>query len=75
MTQYCRYCAYLVTGNGIYCWHRNKELSEEQTKRTNKCKDFCFSSMDAYSYNEYHPREHKPKAEKVENFSLFDEPR
>lgn len=27
--QYCRYCIWLVTGNGIYCTKRNREYSEQ----------------------------------------------
>lgn len=47
MKQYCRYCAYLVTGNGVYCEAKNKTLSENVAKHTNKCKLFEFNEIDA----------------------------
>ena len=61
MKQYCRYCAYLVTGNGIYCTLKGKTLSESYTKSINKCKEFNFCQMDAYFENEkgYCPRKKK----------------
>ena len=58
MKQYCRYCNNLVTGNGIYCTLKNKELSESFCKGTNNCKDFEFNELDAFGENEkpYTPR-------------------
>lgn len=63
MTQYCRYCAHLVTGNGIYCTELNKEISERTAKKTNKCKFFCLNTIDAFGENEkgYTPRKNKSK--------------
>lgn len=48
MKQYCRYCAYLVTGNGTYCTAHEKEISDSYAKHVNTCKDFDFCEMDAY---------------------------
>ena len=57
MKQYCRYCAYLVTGNGTYCQAHEKELSDSYAKRANSCKDFDFCEMDAYCETSgYEPR-------------------
>lgn len=57
MKQYCRYCAYLVTGNGIACTVSNQVLPEAYTKRVNTCKDFDFCEIDAYD----HERKYKPR--------------
>lgn len=46
--QMCRYCIYLVVGNGIYCTERDKELAESTTKTANKCQSFRFTNLDAY---------------------------
>lgn len=56
MKQYCRYCAWLVTGNGIYCSDKNRELSETYTKSPNHCKDFEFCRFCAYTGHSYTPR-------------------
>ena len=63
--QYCRYCAFLVTGNGIYCTKRNREYSEQYAKSTNNCGDFELNVIDAFGENEkgYIPREPKPITE------------
>lgn len=53
MKQYCRYCAYLVTGNGTYCEAREEELSDNYAKRVNTCKDFSFCRIDAYGGKDY----------------------
>ena len=53
MKQYCRYCAYLVTGNGTYCEAHEKELSDNYAKRANTCKDFSFCRIDAYGERDY----------------------
>lgn len=62
MKQYCRYCVYLVTGNGIYCTKRKREYSEQYAKSTNNCGDFELNVIDAFGENErgYQPRESKP---------------
>ena len=62
MTQYCRYCAELCVGNGIFCQAKNKELTESYTKRVNYCKDFAFCEFDAYDLDKkYQPRPKKKK--------------
>lgn len=58
MRQYCEYCAFLLTGNGIYCEAHNKELKESTTKTVNHCKDFEFLSASAYDLDKtYKPRQ------------------
>ena len=52
----CRWCTALVTGNGIYCQTHDKCLSESYTKRVNKCKDWNFVNIDAYTFGEYKER-------------------
>lgn len=52
MAQYCRYCSFLVTGNGIYCTELNKEISEKYAKRVNKCNSFNLNTIDAFGENE-----------------------
>lgn len=70
MTQYCRYCCYLMTGNGIWCERREKELKEAYTKRTNKCRFFEFCSMDAYdSERTYQPQ----KRTAAKQFEYYDD--
>ena len=63
--QRCRYCQWLVTGNGIYCTKRNREYSEQYAKSTNNCGDFELNVIDAFGENErgYQPREPKPITE------------
>ena len=62
--QYCRYCNNLVTGNGIYCTEREKELSEAYTKTPNRCKFFEFNEIDAYGSDKpYKPRKIKEDTE------------
>lgn len=62
MKQYCRYCAELVAGNGIYCGAHQKEMSEAKTKCPNHCQDFVFVNIDAYGETSgYKPRRKKEK--------------
>lgn len=62
MNQYCRYCAWLVTGNGIYCSELNKEMSEVRAKGVNQCKTFKFNPIDAFGLDKtYRPQEVKNK--------------
>lgn len=72
MKQYCRYCAYLVTGNGTYCEAHEKELSDSYAKRANSCKDFDFCEMDAFGLtNGYKQRSKKKPKLKRESAALF----
>lgn len=70
MTQYCRYCSWLVTGNGTYCYRRNVELSDQYAKNPNHCKLFDLNPMDAFFENErgYIPR--KPKCKDGEQIRI-----
>ena len=75
MTQYCRYCAHFVTGNGNWCEERGIEPSDERAKRPNKCKQFEFNPIDAFDIGrEYKPREKKEQIEQetMENISLWE---
>lgn len=58
MKQYCRYCVYLTTGNGIYCSKKKKFYSENSAKSVNNCPHFDFIEIDAFFENmlPYHPR-------------------
>ena len=72
MKQYCRYCTHLVTGNGIYCTAKNKEMKESTAKAINHCKLFEFNEMDAFFETDgYKPRE-KKKAENWTERMRFD---
>ena len=72
MKQYCRYCNNLVTGNGIYCTAKNKEMKESTAKTINHCKLFEFNEMDAFGETDgYKPRE-KKKAENWTEQMRFD---
>ena len=62
--QYCRYCSYLTTGNGIWCEKHQRTYSEKYTKTPNNCGDFELNVIDAYNLDRtYHPREPKPITE------------
>jgi len=77
MKQYCRYCASLVTGNGIYCEYLNKEKTEASTKVVNYCKRFEFCEVDAYDLEHiYKPKIQRPRGspdDQIEGqMSIFD---
>ena len=73
MTQYCRYCCYCFTANGNWCEAKEKTLTDAQIKRTNHCKLFEFTPMDAYDWhNEYKPRKKKPKQKPLEYFEVIE---
>lgn len=63
MTQYCRYCSFLVVGDANYCSEHNECYSDRKCKSANRCKDFNFNPIDAFGENEkgYQPRVRKPK--------------
>lgn len=65
MKQYCRYCCYLVTGNGIYCEKRENTLSESAAKAANKCRDFSYNPQDAFMENEKDISQDRPKRSSV----------
>ena len=63
MTQYCRYCNNLVTGNGIYCEVLCRELPERYCKHPTRCKQYEFNQIDAFGEN---PRPYRPRVRKEE---------
>lgn len=73
MKQYCRYCAYLTTGNGIWCEKRKREYSESYAKSTNNCGDFQLNVIDAFFENDksYQPKENVLPG--YEQITFFDE--
>ena len=70
MKQYCRYCRWLVTGNGIYCEKRKRTYSESYAKSTNNCGDFELNVIDAFFENE---RGYQPRAEVDDRQITFEE--
>lgn len=73
MTQYCRYCCYLVCGDANYCTEHRRTMSEAAAKSQNRCHDFAFNPIDAFLENEkgYQPR--KPKKKQCDGqISLFE---
>ena len=68
--QYCRYCIWLVTGNGIYCTKRNREYTEQYAKSTNNCGDFELNVVDAFGED---GQGHQPRAEVDDRQITFEE--
>ena len=67
MTQYCRYCGHCFVGNGNWCEALEKELTDSQIKRVNKCRTFAFNPMDVYDPDrEYKPRKRYGKRQRPE---------
>ena len=71
MKQYCRYCLALVTGNGIWCMTKEKEIAESTAKSVNNCKDFCFCEEDAFLETDgYKPRQsYKPRQPDIDEIA------
>lgn len=61
MAQYCRYCAYFVTGNGNYCEVKHTEPTDRYAKSPNRCREFELNPIDAYGEN---PKPYTPRAAK-----------
>lgn len=63
MTQYCRYCSFLVVGDANYCSEHNECYSDKKCKSANRCKDFDLNPIDAFGENMkgYQPRVKKLK--------------
>ena len=63
MTQYCRYCGYMVVGDANYCSKQERCISDAAAKSPNRCHDFAFNPVDAFGENEkgYQPRKPKKK--------------
>ena len=74
MTQYCRYCAFCIEGNAIYCTNKDKTLSEKQIRAVNHCKEFELSELgDVVSGRQYAPRKLPTvKKLKLEQMCIFD---
>ena len=74
MTQYCRYCAFCIDGNALYCTNFDKVLSGEQIRRANHCKDFELSELgDVVTGRQYHPMKLPPaKTLKLDQICIFD---
>lgn len=71
MTQYCRYCTYMICGDANYCTVKWTTFSDAYICHTNKCKDFEFNEIDALDINHtYTPRESKPKDYSFEQMRL-----
>lgn len=74
MKQYCRYCAYCISDDLVYCSKQKRVISESKAKSVNKCKDFKFNEIDALGgdLNKiYKPREKKLTS--IEQGLLFTE--
>ena len=63
LTQYCRYCCYLVCGDANYCTEQKRTMSDATAKSPNRCHDFAFNPIDALGENEkgYIPKNPKKK--------------
>ena len=72
MTQYCRYCAFCICGDVLYCTSKEMILDEKQIRRVNHCKDFALSPAgDVLTGRTYTPRKGKPiKPDEVEQLIL-----
>ena len=72
----CRYCAYLVTSNGIYCGELNKEMGEKSAKKPNKCKHFLFCEFDSFQEKDFSFEKENELRQKLmmenRSYSLFD---
>lgn len=57
----CTYCAWLSTGNGIYCGAKEKELSYNYARYSyHKCNEFEFNEINAFDFETiYKPKESK----------------
>ena len=47
MTQYCRYCAYMVCGDANYRTEKQHTKTDKQIKQSNNCKEFLLNPIDA----------------------------
>ncbi len=46
MKQYCRYCAYLATGGRLFCEIKERDRTESQIKRANRCPHYLYCGVD-----------------------------
>jgi hypothetical protein len=58
MKQYCRYCGFCCEiDTGYYCSDKQQELSENQIKQANKCKNYGYTDVgDVINGGQYKPR-------------------
>lgn len=68
MKQKCRYCANCIVGDVAYCESKDKTMSDTAAKRTNKCAEFEFNSMDAFGEKDYQ----EPRAKARDGIKLKD---
>lgn len=60
--QYCRYCAFCIDGDAIFCTAKEKVLSESRITMGNHCKDFELSELgDVITGEPYIPRQRHSK--------------
>ena len=73
MTQYCRYCCFMVCGDANYCTMKQKCYSEAHIKHSNTCKHSILNPMDALQENaqDYQPRQ-KKRRKPLEYYDGFD---
>ena len=72
MTQYCRYCGYLVCGDANYCSKRERTVSDAVAKSPNRCHDFAFNPMDAFGENKKGYISRNPKKKQCDGqMSIF----
>ena len=64
----CRFCQWLVTGNGIYCEAKNEEKNERSTKRVNRCHEFEFNEIDAYDLNRKYVPPNQEHGNNLDNY-------
>ena len=61
MTQYCRYCAFCIEGDAVFCTLHEELLSDKKARMVNHCKDFALSELgDVFTGRQYVPRKGKP---------------
>lgn len=72
MTQYCRYCAWFVCGNGEWCEKKRWEPTEKYAKSPNRCREFELNPIDAYGENAagYRPREKQTDTGQAEQIRM-----
>lgn len=61
MTQYCRYCGFLVCGDANYCTKQERMIGDAIAKSPNRCHDFAFNPIDAFGENEKGYVQRKPR--------------
>ena len=71
MTQYCRYCSFMVCGDANYCSVRETTYSDSYIKNPNRCKDFELNPVDALYENPDGYRPIKQKQEDGEQIEIL----